>query len=61
MDETPESSDLEPADSGGFLTRLLEAMRAIWEMGNQSKKGRIRGPWVIQVRSARVLTPPEAV
>ena len=46
MNETPESSDLDPADSGGLLKRLLEAMRAIWEMGDQSKKGRIRGPWV---------------
>ena len=47
MNETPESSDLDPANSNGFLKRLLEAMRAIWKMGDQSKKGRIRGPWVI--------------
>ena len=51
MDETPETSNLDPADSGGFLKRLLEAMGAIWKMGDQSKsdqskKGRIRGPWV---------------
>ena len=52
MDEAPETSDLDPADSGGFLKRLSGTMRAIWKMGDQSKsdqskKGRIRGPWVV--------------
>ena len=52
MDETPEAGDLGPADRRGFLKRLLEAMGAIWKMGDQSKsdqskKGRIRGPWVV--------------
>jgi len=47
MDETPETSDLDPTDSGGFLKRLLKAMRAIWKKGDPSKKGRIRGPWVV--------------
>ncbi len=46
MDETPETGDLDPADSGGFLKRLLKAMAAIWNMGDQSEKGRTRGPWV---------------
>ena len=46
MDKTPEAGDLGPAGSRGFLKRLLGAMRAIWEMDDQSKKGRIRGPWV---------------
>ena len=46
MDETPETSDLDPANSGGFLKRLLEAMGAIWKMGDRSEKGRTRGPWV---------------
>ena len=46
MDEAPETSDLDPADSGGFLKRLSGTMRAIWKMGDQSKEGRIRGPWV---------------
>lgn len=46
MDETPEADDLDPADSRGFLKRLLEAMGAIWKMGDRPHKGRTRGPWV---------------
>jgi hypothetical protein len=33
MNETPETSDLDPADSAGFLKHLLEAMGVIWKMG----------------------------
>ena len=46
MDETPEAGDLGPADRRGFLKRLLEAMGAIWKMGDRSERGRTRGPWV---------------
>ncbi|MDE0748880.1 MAG: hypothetical protein OSB37_02735 [Acidimicrobiales bacterium] len=46
MDETSEAGELDPADSRGFLKRLLEAMGAIWKMGDRSEKGRTRGPWV---------------
>ena len=46
MDETPKAGDLDPADSSGFLKRLLEATGAIWKMGDRSEKGRTRGPWV---------------
>ena len=43
MDKMPEAGDLGPADSRGFLKRLLEAMGAIWKMGDRSEKGRTRG------------------
>ena len=46
MDKTPEADDLDQADNGGFLKRLLEAMGDIWKMGDRSEKGRTRGPWV---------------
>jgi len=46
MDKTPEAGDLDPADRGGFLKRLLEAMGDIWKMGDRPEKGRTRGPWV---------------
>ena len=46
MDKTPEADDLDPAHSGGFLKRILEAIGDIWKMGDRSEKGRTRGPWV---------------
>ena len=46
MDKTPEADDLDPADSGGLLRRLLDAIGTIWKMGDRPVKGRTRGPWV---------------
>ena len=59
MDKPPKTDDLDPADSGGFLKRLLEAMGDIWKMGDRSEKGRTRGPWGGEVRSERAPTSGE--